>query len=109
MGNFWKEAVKVTGPVAVVGFILVFVIKNIFRQDVIDIFGSEQMFYLTIFILCILAVAFILSLVLYGGRPKSAGGQNEGGSRSISIDKSEVNGDVVAGDKIINQGHKRDE
>ena len=59
MDNFWKEAVKVTGPIAVVGFILAFVVEKIFQENVLVIFGSDRVYYLTFFIIAVLAFALV--------------------------------------------------
>lgn len=106
MEGFWKEAVKVTGSVAVVGVILVVTIKSIFQDSVLNIFGSEKTFYISIFILGFLAVALILSLVINAKKQQNNSGGNNAESRTVSIDKSRITGDIVLGDKTTNQDRK---
>jgi|TARA_R110000765_G_scaffold334281_1_gene424689 hypothetical protein len=111
MEGFWKEAVKVTGSVAVVGFILVFAIKSIFQESVLGTFGSNQTFYLSMFVLGILAAALILALIINGKStpiPKNTEKESSKENRTVSIDRSKVTGDIVLGDKTINQDSKRD-
>jgi hypothetical protein len=109
MESFWKEAVKVTGSVAVVGFILALAIKSIFQENVLNTFGSDQVFYLSVFIVGVLAAALILAVIVNGKRPQNTSESNGTESRTVSIDKSKITGDIVLGNKTINQDGKRDE
>lgn len=106
MEGFWKEAVKVTGSVAVVGVILVVTIKSIFQESVLNAFGSEKTFYISMFILGGLAVALILALVINAKKQQNSSDGNNAESRTVSIDKSRITGDIVLGDKTINQDRK---
>jgi uncharacterized membrane protein len=109
MEGFWKEAVKVTGSVAVIGFIFTVAIKSIFQESVLSAFGSDQTFYLSMFVLGILAVVLILALIINGKssmKPKNTEKESSKENRTVSIDKSKVTGDIVLGDKTINQDRK---
>jgi hypothetical protein len=108
MEKFWKEAVKVTGSVAVVGFIFTLAIKSVFQENVLSIFSSDQAFYLSIFIIGVLAVALILALIFNGKKPQNTNEESSTESRTVSIDKSKITGDIVMGNKTINQDSKRD-
>jgi uncharacterized membrane protein len=104
--GFWKEAVKVTGSVAVVGFIFTVAIKSIFKESVLSTFGSGQTFYLSMFVIGIIAVALILALFINKKSSQNTGRESSKESRTVSIDKSNVTGDIVLGDKTINQDRK---
>lgn len=108
MESFWKEAVKVTGSVAVVGFILALAIKSIFQESVLSTFGSEQVFYLSTFILGFLAVALILALIVNRKKSQNTNEESSTENRTVSIDKSKITGDIVMGNKTISQDSKRD-
>lgn len=109
MDNFWKEAVKVTGPVAVVGFIIAYVLENVFQKDILEMFGSDRAYYLTVFIIAALLVTLILSVMFHGKKsPGIRERDSDKQSRTVKIERSEVAGDVVLGDKNINQDRKRD-
>lgn len=105
MEKFWEKALKVTGPVAVVGFLLAIVINKIFEKKVLEYFGSKYSFYLIVIMLCFLGSAFILSLLVYSGRSSKPNGE----SKSATIKNSTIDGDIVFGDKNVNQDRKRDE
>ena len=109
MEGFWKEAVKVTGSVAVVGFIFTVAIKSIFKESVLSTFGSGQTFYLSMFVIGIIAAALILALIINkksSQNTRKTGAESSKESRTVSIDKSNVTGDIVLGDKTINQDRK---
>lgn len=108
MEKFWKEAIKVTGSVAVIGFIFALAIRSIFQENVLAIFGSDKAFYLSVFTLGILAVALILALIINGKKTKNTNEHSSTESRSVSIDKSKITGDIVMGDKTISKDGKRD-
>lgn len=109
MDKFWKDALKITGPVAVIGFLVSLLIEKLYAQEVLDFFGSDRAFYLSIALLSALTIALILSILVYR-KPASANKSEQGSQiRTASITKSTVNGDIVFGDKTINQDSKRDQ
>lgn len=108
MEGFWKEAVKVTGSVAVVGFIFTVAIKNIFQESVLSTFGTDQTFYISMLVLGGIIVTLILALIINGKKPKNTNEKVSTESRTVSITESEINGDIVMGDKTTNQDSKSD-
>jgi len=106
MENFWKEAVKVTGAVAVIGFIFALAIKSIFQESVLNLFGSERAFYISFMTIGVLAIALITSLIVKGKKTHSGDHEATTETRSVNIDKSKITGDIVLGDKTINQDRK---
>lgn len=108
MEKFWEKALTVTGPVAVVGFILAMFINKVFDEKVVEYFGSENTFYLVMAILCVLAVALLFSIFVYRRPlPKNEPAQSDG-NKAATITDSKISGDIVFGDKTINQASKRD-
>ncbi len=65
----WKTAIKVTGSVGVVGLLFSIVIKLLYQQEIITLFGSDRMFYISILIICIIGIAFIFA-ILNKNKPK---------------------------------------
>lgn len=108
MEKFWKQAVITTGSVAVIGFIFIAAIEKLFQDRVLAIFGSDQVFYLVVFILSIIAITLILAVILNGSKSEKSDKAAASGDRTVSIDRSKIKGDVVLGDKTINQGRERD-
>lgn len=113
MGKFWEKAVSVTGPVAVIGFLLAIFINKVFEEKVIDYFGSEKAFYLSVGILCFLGSALILSILVYRSQHSKPEVKNKtdgsGDTKTATITNSKIDGDIVFGNKTINQDSKRDE
>jgi ABC-type transport system involved in multi-copper enzyme maturation permease subunit len=100
MNAFWEKAVKVTGSVAVVGFIFSLAIENIFQNEVLKIFGSERAYYLTAIIIVALAISLIASIILRG--KKVPGDENkslEAHKQTVTIKRSKITGDVILGSK----------
>ena len=108
MEKFWLKAVSVTGPVAVVGFIFVLFMKHLFDERIVEIFGSDRFFYIVVGILCILAIALILTILKHkSGQPGVATSRSE--TKTATIENTKIIGDIVFGDKTVNRGGKSDE
>ncbi len=110
MDKFWEKAITVTGPVAVVGFLLAVFINKIFEEKVLEYFGSENSFYLIVGILCLLGAALIISILVYKDQHLKPNLESKPNmeSKSATITNSKIDGDIVFGDKTINQDRKRD-
>jgi len=74
MESIWKVAFKVTGAVGVVGYLFSSLIKELFRQEIIELFGDERMFYIAVLLVCIFGIAIIVAILqrnaVRGGSPK---------------------------------------
>ncbi|MBK9131331.1 MAG: hypothetical protein IPM20_06790 [Gammaproteobacteria bacterium] len=112
MDKFWAKALSVTGPVAVVGFLLALFINRAFSEEVVKYFGSQNAFYLIIGILCVLGSALILSIFVYRNRAGKSDLISKSGStvetKSATISGSRVDGDIVFGNKTTNKGGERE-
>tara|TARA_R100001369_G_C3325403_1_gene169663 strand:- start:6545 stop:6874 length:330 start_codon:yes stop_codon:yes gene_type:complete len=109
MEKFWEKALKVTGPVAVVGFLIWVLLKFVFREDVVALFGSEKLFVIVLILLSILAIALITSILVYKGKEPEKEQQTPQGEGNMTIiDRSKIEGDVVSGDKYVNTKGKNE-
>jgi hypothetical protein len=113
MEKFWEKALSVTGPVAVVGFLLAMFINKLFEKRVLELFGSEKLFYLTMAILSILGSAFILSILVYRSKQRETTQEDriekDNKTKSATITASTIEGDIVFGNKTVNQDSKREQ
>jgi uncharacterized membrane protein len=109
MEKFWEQALKVTGPVAVVGILIWALLKFVFREDVVALFGSEKLFVIVLILLLILAIALITSILVYKGKESKKGQQPlQGEGNKTIINRSKIEGDVVSGDKYVNAKDKNE-
>jgi hypothetical protein len=95
--KFWIEAVKVTGPVGVVGFLFWFALNKIFQQEVLALFGTEQKFIIVLILICGLFVVFLAAIFTFNQEKEDAVKE-----RKVTINKSKLKGDIVMGDKHLN-------
>lgn len=110
MEKFWEQALKVTGPVAVVGILIWALLKFVFREDVVALFGSEKLFVIVLILLLILAIALITSILVYKGKEPKKGRQRlQGEGNKTIINRSKIEGDVVSGDKYVNTKANKNE
>lgn len=95
--QFWKSALKFTGPVAVVGFVLWFVIDSSLKENIINNIGESKLFFLLLIALTSLLFIMFFSVLWHyksKEKPKNLSENN------INIKKSRINGDFVVGNKI---------
>ena len=99
-GKFWGAAIKATGSVGVVGFLLWFVLNKFFEKDVLQLFDSQEIFQVFLLVFCCLIIALLAGIRVSGGeKGKFTKGRN------VTVSKSTLKGDFIMGDKNINQGH----
>lgn len=60
MGKYWLEAIKITGAVGVVAFLVYKIVGYIYSEKIVDQFGSDKMFVLTV---GIVSAVFLILLV----------------------------------------------
>lgn len=104
MEKFWVAALKVTGPVAVVGLILWTVVQQLFEKDMLSLFETEQRFTITIIVLSGLMIGLVAAIILRGGNAKEKNPVSNEEKRSVKLKKSTIRGDFVMGDKIDKRG-----
>lgn len=63
MDKAWIDIIKVTGAVGVVGALFSLLLNHLFSEQIINLLGSEKMFYLIAVIVCGLLIALIVSIL----------------------------------------------
>ena len=108
MGKFWIAALKATGPVAVVAFLLSLTLQQLFRTEIIHLFDSEQRFIIIMIVLTGVFICLFGAIVVHKDK-QSSSPQNDKdmASKSVTITDTKINGDFVMGDK--NEVKKEDE
>lgn len=95
--GFWTAALRVGGPVAIVGFILANVLMKVLAKEILSLFGTNQRFMLVMVIVTGLLAILFVAIVLKR-RKKTNDTPIQSNTRTVNIDES-IFGDVVMGDK----------
>ena len=99
MEDFWKASLKAGRPVAIVGFLIWVLLTFLFEEEMLSLFSTGQQFFLVILIVSFLMICLLAAIILW--KEKEGTKQNEG--NKAVFNKSTIKGDVVLGDKKINQ------
>ncbi len=91
MDNIWTTAIKATGSVGVVGFLIYFILNQIFSEQIIELFGSDKLFALTILIISALLIVFLVAILKSKESPENTG--KAGGNKVTYKDNATHNGD----------------
>lgn len=91
MEGFWSKAIKATGSVGVVAFLLYTVLNYLFSAQIVTLFGSERMFFVTIGIIAVLLIILIITILK--PKEKNEGLVQSGGPKVNYRDDSTHNGD----------------
>lgn len=104
MDKIWGVAIKTTGPVGVVGLIIWTLIHFLFREDVIELFGSDKLFAISVVIISCLLIALLTAILVYRDTEKVRAYPPESTPQGnkIIIDRSKIDGDFVLGNKTVN-------
>lgn len=97
MMEFWKAALKIGGPVSVVGFLVWVTVTRLFEKELLDRFSSEQQFTLVIIIVCGLLICLLAALFTF--RKKNDSDSKPSTGNKATFNRSTIEGDVVLGDK----------
>lgn len=97
MIGFWKAALKVGGPVAIVGFLFWLVITNYFKEEILSNFNSEQQFTIILIIVFGLLLCLFSAILVY--KQNSNRNKNRASGNKAVFNKSTIKGDVVLGNK----------
>lgn len=110
MDNIWNTAIKVTGPVGVVGLLLWTLFHFLFREDVIALFGSGKLFVLAVILVSCLFIALITAILVYRDTKKAdvKPPENKPHSNKVIINRSKIDGDFVMGNKTVNSRKDND-
>lgn len=75
MDKTWLEVIKVTGAVGVIAFLSYLVISYVYSDKVIELFGSDRMFGLTVLI--VTAVFSVLLIAVLKQKNKTVRGSEK--------------------------------
>lgn len=96
MDKFWKNALKVGGPVTIVAFVLWWVIGKIFEEEIFGLFGGGQSFIIVLIIISGLLICLFAAILTFKNRSSDL--PTNLGNKAVFKD-STIQGDVVLGDK----------
>ena len=99
MEKFWESALKVGGPVTIVAFILYVAISNIFKNEILVLFGNNQIFIIAVIIISGLLICLLATILTFKKRDNAL--PKTSGNKAV-FKGSTVEGDVVLGDKTTN-------
>lgn len=77
MEKNWIPIIKATGSVGLVGLILHYVLQKIYSDKIIDLFGSEKLFTITLLIISLLVAALITAIFLHKAPPSASEAKKE--------------------------------
>lgn len=111
MDKTWNTAIKVTGPVGVVGLLLWTLMNFVFREDVIALFGSDKVFILVVILVSCLFIALITAILVYRDTKKAGANppENIPQGNKVIINRSKIDGDFVMGNKTVNSRKDNDQ
>lgn len=105
MEDFWKQALKTTGPVAVIGFLISLLLTLFFKTEIISVFSSMQVFVFAMTMLCALLIILFTAVFLHysnNNKPAPSTLGNSKTENTANISNSKIEGDFVMGNKIEN-------
>lgn len=111
MDKIWNTAIKVTGPVGVVGLLLGVLMNFLFREDVLALFGTDKAFILAVILISCLFIALITAILVYRDTKKAGVNppENTPQGNKVIINRSKIDGDFVMGTKIVNSRKDNDQ
>lgn len=95
MLNGWDKIIKITGSVGLVGLLITLLMKHFFEPNILELLGSEKVFYMIIALTCALFVALIVAIKRPAQQsPQPSSSTNNDNKRiNVSYEKSTHNGD----------------
>lgn len=63
MDKAWIKIITITGSVGVMGLLLSTLMMHLFSSEIVNLLGSDKLFYLIIIILCVIAVGLIFAIL----------------------------------------------
>lgn len=62
MDKVWLKVIKTTGYVGIVAFLFSLLMTHIFNEKIIDILGSQKIFYIVVSLISCFSIALIISI-----------------------------------------------
>ena len=63
MDSFWSNAIKATGSVGVVAFLIYYILEHVFSEKIVQLFGSDKLFELTILVIAALLIVLLVAVL----------------------------------------------
>lgn len=63
MDKAWIKIITITGSVGVMGLLLSTLMMHLFSSEIVNLLGSDKLFYLIVIILCIIAVGLVFAIL----------------------------------------------
>jgi sugar phosphate permease len=94
MEKFWIKALTVTGSVGVIAFLISEFMKHFFKKEIIDLLGSDRIFYIVISLISLFAIALIIAILKHQkhGVPQTSTSTPPSKNSNVSYNKSNHNG-----------------
>ena len=100
MVKFWVAALKISGPVTIVAFVLWFTVQQFFQVEIINLFDSEQRFLIVIIALGGVLICLLAAVLVHKEKQKpSEPNTPDDYSKTANITGTKISGDFVMGDK----------
>ncbi|HAS8504722.1 TPA: hypothetical protein I7764_12980 [Vibrio vulnificus] len=62
MNNFWVKVIAITGSVGVFAFLFSLLMGHVFSEKIVDLLGSEKVFYIIVALISIFAIFTLVAL-----------------------------------------------
>lgn len=99
MDDFWKNALKVGGPVTIVAFVLWLVVGKLFEEEVMALFGEGKLFIIILLVISGLLICLFAAILTF--KQKDSNMPEKSNNKAVFKDTN-IHGDVVLGDKNTN-------
>lgn len=63
MNSFWVTIIRATGAVGVIAFLVYAMMKNIFSEKIVELFGGDRIFILSLIIISSLLIFLLIALL----------------------------------------------
>jgi hypothetical protein len=84
MDKAWVKIITITGSVGVMGLLLSTLMMHLFSSEIVNLLGSDKIFYLIIIILCIIAVGLVFA-ILKPKQPEKAPSSNVAPKKDVKV------------------------
>jgi len=91
----WEKIIKITGSVGLVGLLFTLLMTHLFEPKILELLGSEKVFYMIIALTCMLFIALITAITRPAQQPPqpSSSPSNDNKRINVSYEKSTHTGD----------------
>lgn len=65
MDKGWIKIIQVTGSVGVMALLLSTLMMHLFQTEIVNLLGSDNLFYLIVFLISVIAIGIILAILKF--------------------------------------------